>query len=95
MDIQQAMQAPEMQKRMLQLQEELGSKEISLSVGGGMVEVTMSGLKRVLALKIDPEALSGEVDMAEDLIVAAFNLTAEKVDALVSRRTREIMAGFS
>jgi DNA-binding YbaB/EbfC family protein len=95
MDIQKAMQAPEMQKRMLQLQEELGSKEISLSVGGGMVEVTMSGHKRVLALKIDPEALSGEVDMVEDMIVAAFNHTAEKVDDMVSRRTREIMAGLS
>jgi hypothetical protein len=95
MDRQQAMQAPEMQKRMLQLQEDLGSQEISLSVGGGMVTVTMSGHKRVLALKIDPEALSGEVDMAEDLIVAAFNHAADKVDDMVSRRTREIMAGFS
>ena len=95
MDIQQAMQSPEMQKRMLQLQEELGSQEISLSVGGGMVEVTMSGLKRVLALKIDPEALSGEVDMVEDMIIAAFNGAAEKVDDMVSRRTGEIMAEFS
>ena len=90
MDIQQSMrQAPEMQKRMLQLQEELGRQEISLSVGGGMVTVTMSGHKRVLALKIDPEILSAGVDVVEDLIVAALNHAVDKVDELVSRRMAE------
>ena len=96
MDIQQSMQqAPEMQKRMLQLQEELGRQEISLSVGGGMVTVTMSGHKRVLALKIDPEALSAGVDMVEDLIVAALNHAARQGGRACQPPHQGNMAGFS
>lgn len=96
MDIHTMDQASGIQKRMLQLQEELGSQEIFHSVGGGMVTVTMSGHKRVLALKIDPETLTGDdVDMTEEMILAAFNGAAEKVDDMVSRRTKEIMAEFS
>ena len=95
MDIRPALtQASEMQKRMLRLQEELGRLEVSHSVAGGMVTVTMSGHKRVLALKIDPETLDGDVEMTEDMVLAAFNGAAEKVDDLVGRRTEDIMAEF-
>ena len=53
-----------------------------------MVTVTMSGHKRVLALKIDPEALYAGVDGVEDLIVAALNHAVDKVDELASSPVR-------
>jgi DNA-binding YbaB/EbfC family protein len=71
-------QAQEMQDRM---QRELGDTYTDASVGGGMVSVQMNGHKQLLALKIDPEAIDPEEPgMLEDLIIAAYNEGARKMD---------------
>ena len=77
--IQQMMkQAQQMQER---LQQEMAQLHIEATAGGGMVTVTVNGAKQLQSLKIDPEVVSKEdVEMLQDLIVAAVNDAHRKVD---------------
>jgi len=79
-------QAQQIQQK---LQEEIAQIRVEASAGGGMVTVRMDGLKNVLSVKIDPE-VAGDVEMLEDMVVAACNEAAKKVD----EQTREKMAGM-
>lgn len=64
-----------------QLQKKMQETVVESSSGGGTVTVKMDGRKQVLNVKIDPEAVkSGDVEMLQDLITAAFNGAAKKVD---------------
>jgi DNA-binding YbaB/EbfC family protein len=64
-----------------QLQQKMQETIVESSSGGGTVTVKMDGRKQVLSVKIDPEAVkSGDVEMLQDLITAAFNGAAKKVD---------------
>lgn len=68
-------------KQYEQLQKKMQETVVESSSGGGTVTVRMDGRKQVLAVKIDPEAVkSGDVEMLQDLITAAFNGAAKKVD---------------
>src|SRR5256712_13068469 len=78
-------QAQQMQQKMMKLQEEIAKKTLDASVGGGMVTVTVNGKSEVLRIKIEPQEVDpNDVEMLEDLIVAAVN------DAL--RKAQEMMA---
>ena len=79
MNIQQMMkQAQEMQNR---LQKQMAEVRVEGNAGGGMVTVVVNGAKQVQSLKIDPEVVSKEdVEMLQDLIVAAINDAHRKVD---------------
>ena len=79
MNIQKMMQqAQQMQDRM---QKQMAAMKVEATAGGGVVSVTMNGQKQLLALKIDPEAVSKEdVEMLQDMIVAAVNDGQRKVD---------------
>lgn len=81
MNIQQLMkQAQEMQKKMLKQQEELASKEFEASSGGGMVTAKVSGVGQLLSIKIDPAVVDPkDVEMLQDLVVAAVNEAGKKV----------------
>ena len=83
MNIQQMMkQAQQMQER---LQQELAATEVEATAGGGMVTVVMSGQKQVKRLAIDPEVVNADdVEMLQDLIVAAINDAQRKVDETVA-----------
>lgn len=71
-------QVQEAQKK---LQDELGAMRITASSGGGMVEVTLDGTKQMISMKIDPQAVTAEdVEMLQDLIVAAYNEAFRRVD---------------
>jgi DNA-binding YbaB/EbfC family protein len=78
-NIQQMMkQAQQMQER---LQREMAELTVDATAGGGMVTVTMNGEKRLLTLTLDPEVVSkDDVEMLQDLIVAAINDAHRKVD---------------
>ena len=78
-DINQMMrQAQEMQER---LQREMQDIRMEASAGGGMVTVAMSGSKELLEVRIDPEAIKdGDVEMLQDMVVAAVNEASRKVD---------------
>jgi len=69
-------QAQQMQQK---LQEEIAAIRVEASSGGGMITIKMDGTKRVLGVKIDPE-VAGDVEMLQDMMVAAFNEAAKKVD---------------
>jgi len=69
-------QAQQMQQK---LQEQIAAIRVEASAGGGMVSVKMDGQKNVLAVKIDPE-VAGDVEMLQDMVMAAFNEAAKKVD---------------
>lgn len=72
-----------MQARMEQMQEELAEKKIEASSGGGMVKVVANGKQEILEIKIDPEVVDpGDVEMLEELILAAVNQAKEKASEL-------------
>ena len=74
-------QAQRMQRQMEEQQKEMAEKEFSATAGGGAVEVTVSGMKEVKAVTLDPEAVDpDDVEMLQDLIVAAANEALKKVD---------------
>lgn len=74
-------QAQKMQQDMAKAKEELAETEISAVSGGGMVEVTMTCDKKITALKIKPEAVDpDDVEMLEDLIIAAINEASKLAD---------------
>ena len=77
-------QAEQMQKK---LQQEVEGLEVEASVGGGMVVVTMTGRKELLAIAIDPEVLDPEdPTMVQDLVLSAVNEAGRKVDAALQER---------
>lgn len=69
-------QAQQMQQK---LQEQIAAIRVEGSAGGGMVVVKMDGHKNVLGVKIDPE-VAGDVEMLQDMVLAAFNDGSKKVD---------------
>ena len=83
MNIQQMMkQAQQMQEK---LQRELAETEVEATAGGGMVTVVMTGQKQIRKLTIDPEVVSqDDVEMLQDLIVAAINDAQRKVDESIA-----------
>ena len=71
-------QAQQMQER---LQKQMAETRVEASAGGGMVTVVMNGSKQVVSVKIDPEIISrNDVEMLQDLIVAAINDAHRKAD---------------
>jgi DNA-binding YbaB/EbfC family protein len=93
MNIQQMMkQAQQMQEK---LQKQMADLRVEATAGGGMVTVVMNGTKQVQALTIDPEAVSKEdVEMLQDLILAALNDAHRKVDEEVARQMSGMMGGL-
>ena len=93
MNIQQMMkQAQQMQDKM---QKQMAEMRIEATAGGGMVTVVMNGSKQVLSLKIDPEAVSkDDVEMLQDLILAAINDGARKADEAMSQQMSGMMGGM-
>jgi DNA-binding YbaB/EbfC family protein len=93
MNIQQMMkQAQQMQER---LQKQMAELKVEATAGGGMVTVVMSGGKQLLSLKIDPEAVSKEdVEMLQDLILAAVNDAQRKVDEAIEQNMGGMMGGL-
>ena len=85
-------QAKQMQEKM---QQQMAELRVEATAGGGMVTVTMSGTKQLQAIKIDPEVVSKEdVQMLEDLIVAAINDAARKVDEQLGQQMSGLMGGL-
>jgi DNA-binding YbaB/EbfC family protein len=69
---------------------------VEASSGGGIVTVAMNGSKRVLSVKVDPEAVKGgDVEMLEDLFLAAVNEAMRKVDAALAEKLGGLTGGLS
>ena len=73
-------QAQQMQSRVMKMQEEMQKKEFEGTSGGGMVKIVLNGANQLVSIKINPEVvLPAEVEMLEDLIVAAHANAAEQL----------------
>jgi nucleoid-associated protein EbfC len=85
-------QAQQMQERM---QKQMAEMKVEATAGGGMVTVVMNGAKQVLSIKIDPEAVSkDDVEMLQDLILAAINDATRKVDEGLQQQMSGLMGGL-
>ena len=83
-------QAQEMQKRM---QEEVAQIRVEATAGGGMVTVMMDGHKNVVGVRIDPE-VAGDVEMLQDMVMAACNEAAKKVDEETQSKVGGMLGGM-
>jgi len=83
-------QAQQMQERM---QQEVAQIRVEGTAGGGMVSVKMDGQKNVLAVKIDPE-VAGDVEMLQDMVVAACNEAVKKVDEETKQKMGAMLGGM-
>ena len=88
-------QAQKMQRQMEEQAKEMETKEFTATAGGGAVEVTVSGTKKVLKVKRDEEAVDpDDVEMLEDLIVAAVNEAMDKVDEVSASAMSKFTGGM-
>jgi len=83
-------QAEQMQKK---LAEEIAQIRVEASAGGGMVTIHMDGKKNVTAVKIDPE-VAGDVEMLQDMVLAASNEAAKKVDEATQEKMGGLLGGL-
>ena len=88
-------QAQKMQRQMEEQAKEMETKEFTATAGGGAVEVTVSGTKKVLKVKLDEEAVDpDDVEMLEDLIVAAVTEAMDKVDEVSASAMSKFTGGM-
>jgi len=83
-------QAEQMQRKM---QEEIALIRVEASAGGGMVSVNMDGKKNVTGVKIDPE-VAGDVEMLQDMVMAACNEAAKRVDEEIQNKMGGMLGGM-
>jgi hypothetical protein len=83
-------QAQQVQEKIEELQGELATLQIEGQAGGGLVSVVVNGKQELKKVKIDPELLSEDVEMVEDLIVAAVRQAMEKAQAESQKRMSQL-----
>src|SRR5579872_7320451 len=83
-------QAQQMQEK---LQAEIALIRVEASAGGGMVSVKMDGKKNVTGVRIDPE-VAGDVEMLQDMVMAAFNEAAKRVDDEAQGKMGGLLGGL-
>ncbi len=89
-------QAQQIHSKISQLQEEMAQKTVEASSGGGMVNVVMNGRQQVISIRIDPEVVNrDDIDMLQDLIMAAVNEAIKKTQEMVTEEMKRITGGFS
>lgn len=97
MDINMLMkQAQQMQAKMAKAQKELEGKIVQAEVGGGQVKVTMNGKHRLMSIDIAPESLDqDDIEFLQDLVLAAVNEAAGKVDDMVEKDMGGVTGGMN
>ncbi len=88
-------QAQKMQAQLAKIQEEAANKSVEASSGGGMVSVTANGKQQILSMRIEREVVDPEdVEMLQDLIVAAVNEALNKAQELVAEEMSKVTGGL-
>lgn len=89
-------QAQAMQAQMAKLQEEAATKTVTGTAGGGMVSVTANGGMEIVSVTINPEAVkSGDVDMLQDLVLAASNDALKKARQMMADQMKSVTGGMN
>ena len=84
-----------MQADMQKMQEELKTKTVDASVGGGAVTIVMNGEKIVQSVKIDPSVVdTDDMEMLEDLVLSAVNAAGQKVDDMMAQEMSKVTGGM-
>ncbi len=85
-----------MQGDMAKMQEELAKKTVDATVGGGVVTVTANGQQEIVDIKIDPDAIDpDDVEMLEDLILAATNEALRKMQEMTNKEMSKLTGGMN
>lgn len=88
-------QAQKMQSQMQKVQEELANRTVEASSGGGMVKAVVNGKQELLSVKIEPDVVNpSDVDMLQDLVVAAVNEAIKKSQAMMNEEMAKITSGL-
>ena len=88
-------EAQKLQQQMAALQEEIGKRTVEATAGGGMVTVVANGRQELISIKIDPEVVSkDDVQMLEDLVLAATNEALRKSRDLVQQELGKLTGGL-
>jgi DNA-binding YbaB/EbfC family protein len=89
-------QAQQLQARMLKMQEELAEKTVESAVGGGMIKVVANGRQQIVSIRIEKEVVDpNDVDMLQDLILAAVNDALGKSQEMVSSEMGKLTGGLN
>lgn len=89
-------QAQKMQQELLKMQAEMEEQQYSAAAGGGAVTATVNGKKELVSVKIEPDAVDADdLEMLEDLIVAAVNESLRKAEASISESMSKITGGMN
>jgi len=86
-------QIQELQAKVLEAQEALGQETVSISAGGGAIKVVMSGHQKIKSIEIEPAVLE-DVEMLQDLIIAAINEAIEKSQQLAADKMSAFTSGL-
>jgi DNA-binding YbaB/EbfC family protein len=88
-------QAQVLKERLARLQEEAAKKTVEATAGGGMVTVVANGKQEIVSIKIDPEVVNPqEVEMLQDLILAAVNEARRKAQELLAEEMKSLTGGI-
>jgi len=86
-------QMQQMQSRMAKVQEELEREQVEASAGGGAVKAVVSGQQKLLSMTVAPD-VAGDVEMLQDLVVAAVNEAMDRSRELAASRMQAVAAGL-
>ncbi len=89
-------QAQQMQQKMGQMQQEMESRQVEATAGGGMVTAVVNGRQRLLSLTIDPQVVDADdVEMLQDLVVAAVNEAINKSQDMMQEEMSKLTGGMN
>ena len=89
-------QAQKLQAKMMELQDEMASKTVEATAGGGMVTVVVNGKQEIVSLSIDPDVVDRqEIEMLQDLIIAAVNEGVRRAQQLLAEEMKKLTGGMA
>ena len=89
-------QAQQLQAKMLHLQEEMATRTVEASAGGGMVTAVANGKQELVSIKLEKEVVNPEdLEMLQDLILAAANAALKKAQEMVSEEMKKLTGGVN
>ncbi len=89
-------QVQQMQEKMKELQDELAERTVEATAGGGMVKATATGGQEIVSISIDPAVIDpDDIDMLEDLVVAAVNEALRQAEDMVKEEMSKITGGLN
>jgi DNA-binding YbaB/EbfC family protein len=89
-------QAQQLQAKMLKVQEEMAARTVEASAGGGMVTAVANGRQEIVSIRLEKEAVNPEdVEMLQDLVLAAVNAALKKAQEMVSEEMKKLTGGMN